>query len=104
MYDVFFHLLDNIITITKDRKIRLALVLIPSDLETRAGVSQGQAPIMKYCSKHGIDCLQLLDALKGEFDRGAKPYFETDIHWTKDGHRIAARAIERFLQTQFGVR
>lgn len=103
-YEVFFHLLDKIAALTKSRQINFALALIPTDSEIKAGVSESQIPIMKYCVEKGIPCLQLLDALKAGQDQGGKPYFNTNIHWRKDGHRIAAREIETFLRLQFGVR
>lgn len=103
-YEVFFHLLDRISALAKSRQIHFALALIPTDSEISTGVSESQVPIMKYCAEKGIPCLQLLDAMKAGQDQGAKPYFNANIHWTKGGHRIAAREIETFLRLQFGVR
>src|SRR5206468_10671021 len=48
--------------------------------------------------QHGVPVLDLTAALRREVRwPWRRPYFDYDGHWTRDGHRTAARAVRDFL-------
>jgi hypothetical protein len=57
-----------------------------------------QKVVLDFCTAQGIDCVALTEALQRETANGVQTYFTYDQHWTPDGQRIAAEAIERFLR------
>lgn len=50
-----------------------------------------------WCERSGTPCLDLLKTFEGR-DRD-RHYFRWDLHWTPEGHRLAADAIEAFLES-----
>jgi len=49
----------------------------------------------KFCQKHKISCLNLLDFFRNSNDFPL--YYSYDGHWTNKGHRLAAEVIYNFL-------
>ena len=48
--------------------------------------------------QHGFPVLDLTAALRRDtLWPWRRPYFDYDGHWTRDGHRTAARAVRDFL-------
>ena len=54
-----------------------------------------QEMVTAWCERSGTACLDLLAEFEGG-DR-SRLYFAHDSHWTPEGHRLAARAVEAFL-------
>lgn len=48
--------------------------------------------------RHGVPVLDLIDEFDAAFDRGDPLYFPTDRHWTVDGHALAGRSLDDFLE------
>lgn len=67
---------------------RLAVVSVPSPHEPVAWLS-------RVCAAHGVAYLSLAGAFAAA---GRNLTFAHDGHWTAEGHRVAARAIARFLE------
>jgi lysophospholipase L1-like esterase len=96
-YEVMFGLLEKMQRLLVQRSARFAVVLIPTREQVRQGRSPSLQPIVEFCARRGIACLSLLERFVREVDR-VQPYFPTDIHWTKEGHRLAAEEIAHFLR------
>ncbi len=49
----------------------------------------------------GMPMLDLLPAFRAESERGGPPlYFARDMHWTRDGHALAAREVAAFVERE----
>jgi hypothetical protein len=96
-HEVMFGLLDKMQRLLVQRSARFAVVLIPTREHVRQGQSPSLQPIVEFCGRRGIACRSLLERFAREMDR-VQPYFPTDIHWTKEGHRLAAEEIAHFLR------
>lgn len=81
----------------KDRGAKLFVVAIPSKKQFLRGYDE--APYQKdwevLCSQLNIPFLDLATAIK---PAGLRAYYRVDNHWNHQGHRLAADAIESFLQ------
>jgi hypothetical protein len=74
------------------RGIPLLVVGIPwPDPETAKVVAR----LAASCQRRGIPYLSLEEAFRGRFDRALEMATE---HWTPEGHRLAAAALESELQ------
>jgi len=100
LYTIFFGVLDKIRDLLLKKGIDYKLVLIPSAHELNSGYSESHEKIIEYCERSGLDCLSLLPALGKGVAQGMRPYFETDIHWTREGHAIVAEAVSTFLSSE----
>jgi len=58
---------------------------------------------VKFCKETGLSCLSLLDRFVKERASEVRLYFDSDIHWTRVGHKIVADEIGRFLTQSLGV-
>jgi hypothetical protein len=45
--------------------------------------------------------LDLTPDLEDAVKRGVMPYYRDDSHWSEEGHRVAAEAINRYLRQDF---
>jgi lysophospholipase L1-like esterase len=90
-------LISRIHSLVAPKGIALAVVLVPSRTILRQGGDEWYDEIEEFCSANGVPCLSLLDAMIRAQTQGRRPYFENDIHWTPEGHAIAAEAIAPFL-------
>jgi lysophospholipase L1-like esterase len=95
--EVMSRLLDRMVRITADHDTRLAVVIIPTREEARQGKATVLDPVARYCAQHGIPHLSLLEAMH-RHKEAALAYFPKDIHWTRQGHQVAAQAISVFLR------
>ena len=102
------------------RKIPLLVVLLPDHvqldprLQKEYLASVGGAPedydfqkpqrvLRAWCEENGIPVLDLFPAFQAEEDL-AQLYFANDIHWTSEGHRLAAGEVLPVLQAQLARR
>lgn len=81
----------------------LMLVAIPTAHDVAAGSSRSSNQVLQLCSEENLQCLGLLDALIESRKNGEEAYFAVDIHWTKIGHQIAARALESFMKSAWST-
>jgi len=81
----------------KEGNIPFAIGLIPTRNDAVKGMSETHGPLLSFCKESGIPCISLLDALKEEYDKGNKPYFEIDIHWNRVGHKVASEELGKFI-------
>jgi lysophospholipase L1-like esterase len=56
-----------------------------------------QKVVISFCRRNGIPVLDLLPVFKSHNDP-KRLFFRSDLHWTKEGHRIAAKEILSFLR------
>jgi hypothetical protein len=67
---------------------------IPSE---RFDLDLPQKVINSFCRRNGIPMLDLLPVFKCHNDPN-RLFFRSDLHWTKEGHQIAAKEILSFLR------
>jgi hypothetical protein len=53
--------------------------------------------VVEYCGSRKIPCFDLTPVLKREAQQGKQLYFRIDGHWNKEGNRIVADALQKFL-------
>jgi lysophospholipase L1-like esterase len=105
--------LDEALGASRAASVELIMLYLPSRWEVYWDSirSQYQLPdsldiyrlrrtVVEYCSKRQIACFDLTDALKQEARQGKQLYFRSDGHWNKEGNRIVADALEKFLITK----
>jgi lysophospholipase L1-like esterase len=66
---------------------------LPSTLD----IDRLRRTVVEYCGNHKIPCFDLTPALKREAQQGKQLYFRIDGHWNKEGNRIVAEALQKFL-------
>jgi len=54
-----------------------------------------QDKILDWCSRSGTDCLDLLEVFEGKDYKDL--YLAHDLHWTPEGHLLAAETLSRFI-------
>lgn len=97
IYKVFFGIIKEMKDFLDTQNVPLAMVLIPTREDVSEGRSRDLEPIVEFCRERGFNCLELMPFFQREIAAGGMPYFPVDIHWTKDGHRIVAEEMSRFL-------
>lgn len=79
---------------------RLTVMVVPSRYRM---MGDGKIPLTSdlhdtvgaWAKERGIDFLDLNTAFERESKAGKKLFFQQDIHFTAEGHRVVAEAIER---------
>jgi hypothetical protein len=97
-YEIFFGLVRGMSEVLEARGAALVVALIPAEEDLVAAHAEVHGPIVRFCQESGFTCLPLLERFQQERATGAKLYFDTDIHWTRDGHRIAADEVATVLR------
>ncbi len=95
---IFLGLIGEMRRAVSERGGRLALGLIPSAGTVRAGRSEWHEEVVAAARRDGLPCLSLVEALATAEERGRRCYFERDIHWTWEGHEVAAEALLPWLR------
>lgn len=54
--------------------------------------------VMQWCRETELRCLDLTPALSAASAEGTQTYYTYDQHWTPDGNRVVAEAVQRFLE------
>jgi len=98
-YKLFFGTLDKIRELLAGQKIPFVVVLIPSQQDAAKGTSEIASTIEDYCEKTSIQCQSLLDRFHKETWSGSLLYFHGDIHWTSEGHKLAAHEILNYIRS-----
>ena len=94
----------------REHKVPYLVVIVPTRGQVRqtepkaqsasaGSMSEGmpQQRIMKICrDTQYAQCLDLLGAFRENATNGL--YYETDFHWTPEGHALAAREILKFIR------
>ena len=113
--------LDEIIAVAREHEIAIGLVYIPAPLQydpsrhaswnpwVIGGVSFRQewltqesaiqTRLGQWAQGNSIPFLDLTTVLREEVERGGKLNFKLDGHWNADGHRVAGKAIEEWIDT-----
>lgn len=97
-YPIFFDLVTRMADLLRARGKAFALVLIPTAGDVASGSSPTQTPIVRFCAEKALTCVPLLPRFVREHARGTRLYFAIDIHWTKEGHRVAAEEVAARLR------
>jgi hypothetical protein len=77
----------------------VAALLYAGDPAVKAFLAEQSRPQKRFrtlAKKSGIPTLDLAPAVD-DSTNGAVYYYPSVAHWNEEGHRVAARAIERFL-------
>jgi hypothetical protein len=117
-YYLSLRIVDELHAMAKEKGMPFLLVLIPykdqlmekeihAQNEGYVGIPPHrldlrlpQKVVTHYCQKKGIPVLDLLPVFQEESQR-TKLFFDRDLHWTKEGHQVAAHAIlERLKSTE----
>jgi lysophospholipase L1-like esterase len=98
-FKTFFALTKEFNDFLEARKIPFVLVVIPTREEVVAGFSDVSNTIIQFCRTESINCLPLIDRFRREPESGSLLYFREDMHWTKNGHRVAASEILTYLRS-----
>ena len=98
-FKILFGVLKKLRESLQSREISLMMVIIPSREEVASGYSKVSDRIMEHCRTESMNCLSLIDSFRQEPESGSKLYFREDMHWTREGHRAAARNIFGYLHS-----
>ena len=60
-------------------------------------LSKPNRRLAELAAARGIPVLDLQPALRAAADEGKRLYYAVDMHWTAEGHAVAARELERYL-------
>ncbi|MBM2803221.1 MAG: hypothetical protein HW419_1114 [Deltaproteobacteria bacterium] len=105
--------LDEALEASREAKIELVMLYLPSRWEVNweSIKAQNQLPdsldidrlrrtVIEYCGARKIACFDLTPALKREAQQGKRLYFPIDGHWNKEGNRIVAETLQKFLSAR----
>ncbi|HZS10866.1 MAG TPA: SGNH/GDSL hydrolase family protein [Nitrospirales bacterium] len=96
-HDVYYQVVEKMRQLAAGSQSAFAVALVPSREDAAGGIAPSLTPIAEHCRKVALPCLSLVERLHHDNDR--QPYFPIDIHWTREGHRIVAEELDRFLNT-----
>jgi lysophospholipase L1-like esterase len=54
----------------------------------------------QFCRGEGLTCLDLTELLRGSVRKGGMPYAPADTHWSAEGHRLIAEALQEMLESR----
>lgn len=105
------HTLREAARATRERDVTLVLVYVPIkfrvyrdfiDLPASSELRDWALWSLPYlftqfCRTEGLTCLDLTGLLRDSVRTGGMPYAPTDSHWSLEGHRLIARALEELL-------
>ena len=102
--------LDEALRASRAVKIELVLLYLPSRWEVHwesikarnrlpdsLDIDRLRRTVVEYCGARKIACFDLTPVLKHEARQGTELYFPIDGHWNKQGNRIVAQALQKFL-------
>lgn len=93
-----FHL-NRIASAARRHRIPLAVAYVPGEGPGDRPVREaGAARLEAWTRDAGVPFLDLTGALEKSVERGEKPYFRLDDHWSPAGHRAAAEAIAAWMR------
>ncbi len=98
-YRILGEVIGKMAGLLERKGIGFLVVAIPNRDDTRRGRSETVEVVGRLCASRNIEHLSLLDGLHAEAAAGVQLYFPQDIHWTKEGHRVAAREVLQRLQS-----
>ncbi len=98
VYALFSGVLQALKGLLDEQGIGLVVVLIPTREDVASGSSRVAGLIERQCQMAKVSCLSLMDRFGREAGGGAQLYFPEDIHWTTDGHKVAADEILSYLR------
>ena len=91
-------LLARMNALCAQQKIRFAVVVVPTaDRVTDPGLRSPQEVLRDFGRRESIPVLDLLPDFENRVD---EVYLVNDLHWTAQGHRIAAQSIAAFLSKE----
>jgi GDSL-like Lipase/Acylhydrolase family len=97
--EIFSGIVRKLSTAVHGAGAKLVIIAIPTRADVAARNSPLNRRVMKVCNAEKLHCLDLLDSFVMASLVGEKSYFDVDIHWTRTGHQVAARAISPFLNS-----
>jgi lysophospholipase L1-like esterase len=110
LWDRAQHTLREAATATRERGVNLLLVYVPIKfrvyrdfIELPAGELRDWTlwPLpelfAQFCRTEGLACLDLTGLLRDSVRTGGMPHAPPDSHWSPEGHRLVARALEELL-------
>jgi len=102
--------LDEGVRAARDAGVELVMLYLPSRWEVywesikaqnhfsdALDIDRLRRTVVEYCHARGLACSDLTASLKHEAQLGKQLYFRTDGHWTKEGNRIVAESLQKFL-------
>jgi lysophospholipase L1-like esterase len=98
-YKIFDEVVGRIAGLLDQERIRFLAVIIANREDVIRGRSEATEVAGKLWSSQNLEYLPLLNRFHAEASSGVQLYFPEDIHWTKDGHRVAAEEILRYLHS-----
>ncbi len=88
---VFLGMVDRMHDLARERGAEFAMVLIPSFTTVKSGGDPWHGEVAAHANARGFPFASLQPALSDP--ENGRCYFETDIHWTRQGHAVAAEVI-----------
>ena len=98
--EIYFALLTRMCDMLVADNTAFAVALIATRDEVQDGHAAYHAEIQRFCVQQGIPVLSLLPAMVESRANSRRPFFEHDIHWTAEGHRVAANDLRRLISQQ----
>lgn len=98
---VFLEILDRMQGLLRTGNIDLLVALIPKREELAKREGSTVEAVAELCRAKGVAHLSLLERFAREDTSDRHLYFPQDMHWTRDGHRIAAGEIGSSLASSF---
>jgi hypothetical protein len=100
--------LTRIAELTRRHALHLAVVVIPSSFQMGGSLEQWRnlygvlgemdmdrphRMIREHMASLGVPCIDLLEPIRRAAGGPAPLYFSRDLHWTREGHGVAAKEI-----------
>ncbi len=117
-WERFFRVLDAMNALAEKRGSRLVVIVVPAPWQTSEAAwgewvrldwikkfvvdpdslsrRKPQEMVAGWCVQTGTPCLDLLETFE-HVDLESNYFWPADMHWTPEGHRVAASAVHAFL-------
>ncbi len=93
-----WEILSDLKRLSLENRFEPLVVYIPLKQYARAGSEPDSQRVAEQCLSRGIPFLDLTKPLHDFWIKENKsPYFRIDDHWNRDGHRVAAAALNDYL-------
>ena len=94
---ILLELLRRMRVLLEAEDIALTVALIPRREHVGDPLARPYVEIEEGCAALGIPTISLLESLRDSTRAGQAPYFDVNMHWTREGHDVVARELAKRL-------
>ena len=100
--------LRKLVSTVREAGVELTLMAVPSKARSLEAARRGHGDVFNdkvraWAAANGVRFVDLATAFYAAADRGVRPFFDRDIHFTAAGHAVVAEVIAREFPELFSA-